>query len=61
MTEATSYGPMAAARRFVAGAPILLTLLDLDGRVLEFSPPFVKMYVETTGARRDDLIGPQTC
>jgi PAS domain S-box-containing protein len=57
MTEATSYGPMAAARRFVAGAPILLTLLDLDGRVLEFSPPFVKMYVETTGACRDHLIG----
>jgi len=57
MTEATSYGPMAAARRFVAGAPILLTLLDLDGRVLELSPPFVKMYVETTGARREDVIG----
>ena len=57
MTEATSSGPMAAARRFVAGAPILLTLLDLDGRVLEFSPPFVKMYVETTGVQRDDLIG----
>ncbi|CAN7455527.1 ATP-binding protein [Phenylobacterium sp. LjRoot219] len=57
MTEATSSGPTAAARRFVAGAPILLTLLGLDGRVLEFSPSFVRMYVEATDVRPQDVIG----
>src|SRR4051794_38914643 len=57
MTEATSHGPAEVARLFVASAPIFMTLLDLNGQILEISPVFVKAFVESTGASRDQLIG----
>jgi PAS domain S-box-containing protein len=57
MTEATSHGPAEVARLFVASAPIFMTLLDLNGHILEISPVFVKAFVESTGASRDQLIG----
>ena len=45
MNEATSHGPAEVARLFVASAPIFVTLLDLDGRIIEISPVFVKTFV----------------
>jgi PAS domain S-box-containing protein len=57
MTEATSYGLMEVARRFVACAPIYMSLMDLDGRVVEMSPMFVKAFVDGSGASSADIVG----
>ncbi|HKR88693.1 MAG TPA: ATP-binding protein [Phenylobacterium sp.] len=57
MEEATSHGPVEVARLFVASAPIFMTLLDLDGRILEISPVLVKVFIERAGVTRDQLIG----
>jgi PAS domain S-box-containing protein len=57
MTEATSYGLTEVARRFVACAPIYMSLLDLDGRVVEMSPMFVKAFVDGSGVSPADIVG----
>jgi PAS domain S-box-containing protein len=57
MAPATTHGPAEAARLFVASAPILMTLLDLEGRFIEVSPPFMEIFVGDCGHTRDDFIG----
>jgi len=57
MTEANAYGLADVARRFVARAPIYMSLMDLEGRVIEMSQMFVKTFIDGSGASRADVIG----
>ena len=59
MSEAKTHSPADAARQFVAHTPLYMTLMDLDGRVLEMSPSFVQMFVVTSGYARETVIGSQ--
>ena len=57
MTEAKTYSPADAARHFVAQTPLYMTLMDLDGRVMEMSPSFIEMFVVTSGHARETVVG----
>jgi len=57
MSEVKTHSAADAARHFVAHTPLYMTLMDLDGRVLEMSPSFIEMFVVTSGYERETLIG----
>jgi len=57
MTEAVSCGLADVARQFVARAPICMSLIDLDGRVLEMSQMMVTALIDSRGQSRADVIG----
>ena len=57
MSEAKTYSPADAARQFVAHTPLYMTLMDLDGRVLEMSPSFIQMFVVASGYAREAVVG----
>ena len=44
------------ARQFVANAPIQMSLLDLEGRLIQMSPPLAKLMADT-GVDREQLVG----
>ena len=45
------------ARLFVSRAPIFVSLLSLDGRLIEASPRYAEVFLEPYGFRRDDVVG----
>ena len=57
MSEARTYSPHEAARHFVAHTPLHMTLMDLEGRVLEMSPAFVETFVLASGHAPEAVIG----
>jgi PAS domain S-box-containing protein len=57
MTAAPTIGPADVARLFVASAPVKMTLIDLDCRFVELSPPFLETFVASGGRSREEVIG----
>jgi len=47
------------ARRFVARAPLLMSLVSLDGRLLEISPQCEQVFLIPRGRTRSDVVGQQ--
>ena len=43
-------------RQFVAKAPLYMTMLDLNGRLIEMSPPFFETFIKGTNVSRAEVI-----
>ena len=57
MSEARTYSPHEAACHFVAHTPLHMTLMDLEGRVLQMSPAFIETFVAPSGFASETVIG----
>ena len=57
MSQGPAYDALETARSFVARAPMFMSLLDLEGRVIEVSPLVAEAHLKPAGVSREAILG----
>ena len=57
MSQGPAYDALETARSFVARAPMFMSLLDLEGRVIEVSPLVAEAHLKPAGVPREAILG----